>query len=154
MSTVWRVRRNRVATARSMSTPASCTPKARARARPAPVSSTGRAGSPLTTCATLAADSACPRRRTGGPTEACDPRAGRCPGALQLPSRVDLRVEPEVEADPFEQREHGARGVDVGGGEDAGVLLDDGRRRELDLRGLERLDRGPAVVPVAGEERG
>src|SRR5215470_8112168 len=76
------------------------------------------------------------------------PRAGPCPGPLRLPSRVDLRAETLVEADRLEDVERGAVRVDVGGGQDAGVLLDDRRSREGDLRGLERLDRGTGVVPV------
>src|SRR5262249_54397127 len=53
--------------------------------------------------------------------------AGPCPGPLRLSSRVDLRAEAVVEADRLEDVERGAGRVDVGGGEDAGVLLDDRR---------------------------
>jgi hypothetical protein len=38
---------------------------------------------------------------------------------------VDLGVDAEVEADRLEDDERGAGRVDVGGGQDAGVLLDD-----------------------------
>src|SRR5882757_166252 len=82
------------------------------------------------------------------------PRAGPRPGPLRLPVRVDLRADAEVEADRFEEDERGAGGVDVGGGEDAGVLFDDRRGRVVDLCILVGLDRGPGVVAVFGEERG
>src|SRR6185437_666990 len=65
-------------------------------------------------------------------------------------SRVDLGADAEVEADRLEDVERGAVRVDVGGGEDAGVLLDDRRGSVGDLRRLVRLDRGPAVVAVPG----
>src|SRR5919197_5335169 len=80
--------------------------------------------------------------------------SGPAPAPLRLPSQVDLRADAEVEADRFEDDERGTGGVDIRGGEDAGVLLDDRRGCVVDLRGLVRLDRGPAVVPVLGEERG
>src|SRR3984885_11242265 len=75
-------------------------------------------------------------------------------GLPDISSRVDLRADAEVEADRFEDDERGAGGVDVGGGEDAGVLLDDRRGRVVDLCVLVGLDPGPGVVAVFGEERG
>jgi hypothetical protein len=41
---------------------------------------------------------------------------------------VDLGVDAEVEADRLEDDERGAGRVDVGGGQDAGVLLDEAPR--------------------------
>src|SRR5690242_17917407 len=67
--------------------------------------------------------------------------------------RVDLRTGAEVEADRFEQYERGAGRVDIGRGQDPGVLLDDRRGGVGDLRGLVLLDRGPRVVAVPDEER-
>src|SRR5689334_832426 len=70
------------------------------------------------------------------------------------PSRVDLGVDAEVEADRLEDDERGAGRVDVGGGQDAEVLLDDRPGRVVDLGLLVLLDGRPGVVPVPGEERG
>src|SRR5690349_9856280 len=76
-----------------------------------------------------------PARRTRHRPSAKDPPSSRpCPvtvapvgmaGPRRLPSRVDLRAGAEVEADRLEEDERRAGGVDVGGGQDAGVLLDD-----------------------------
>src|SRR2546430_13355840 len=59
------------------------------------------------------------------------------------PSRVDLGADAEVEADRLEDDERGAGRIDVGGGQDAGVLLDNRRGRVADLRRLVLLNGGP-----------
>ena len=68
--------------------------------------------------------------------------------------RVDPRVRAEVEADRLEEDGRGTGRVEVGGGQDTEVFLDDRRGRVVDLRGLVLLDGGPLVVPVFDEERG
>src|SRR5262245_1073057 len=60
--------------------------------------------------------------------------------SARLPLRVDLGADAEVEADRFEDDERGAGGVDVGGGEDAGVFLDDRRGGVVGLCVLVGLD--------------
>src|SRR5262249_54035165 len=93
-------------------------------------------------------------KRTGLRARRAAPRQGRRWPALAcyvraFSSGVDRSAGPAVEAQRLHDLERGGVGelLDVGGGQDPGVLRDDGRGRALGDRVEVGLDPGPEVLP-------